>query len=150
MPIQRLCIFLLHSNVVLAQSCSVWLSDGKGVKFGSAELYGTLCGHITHNIRWKEGQFQVCRALWQACNGCIQIYLRHNSLSVGRYKACVNWINVNDKTAQAKRLLDPEVLPSAKNPGNNFIQNLHLRQIFHWQPTLALTSGGPLQGLCIL
>ena len=38
----------------------------------------------------------------QPRNGCIQIYLRHNSLSVGRYKACVNWINVNDKIARQK------------------------------------------------
>ena len=37
-----------------------------------------------------------------SCNDCIQIYLRHNSPSVHRYKASLNWINANDKVGPEK------------------------------------------------
>ena len=59
-----------------------------------------LCGY-----QMEGGQVEVRPTLWHPlprCNGCIQIYLRHNSRSVGQYKVCVNWINVNDKIAHQK------------------------------------------------
>ena len=86
-------------------------------------------------IRWKGGQVEVCTGLWHPlcpCNGCIQIYLRHNSLSVGRYKACVNWINVNDKIAKAKSLLDPSAKILQMTLPRNFIRNIYLIINTHW------------------
>ena len=39
---------LLDFGLPFRRSCSVrWLSDEKGVKLRSAEVYGTLCAHVT-------------------------------------------------------------------------------------------------------
>ena len=102
-------------------------------------------------IRWKGGQVEVCTGLWHPlcpCNGCIQIYLRHNSLSVGRYKACVNWINVNDKIAKAKSLLDPSAKILQMTLPKNFIWNIFLISIhidFNFAFSCAALAVGPWQ-----
>ena len=49
-----------------------------------------------------------------SCNDCIQIYLRHNSPSVHRYKASLNWINANDKV-EPEKVVGPWGL-NLKNP----------------------------------